>query len=599
MRCALQALYLLTARIVVAALVLTGCSDPPPLPSYGDGVRLTTAPGLELDPSLSDDGTALAYASDESGAFEIYVRDLDPQGGKRQITADGSQSIEPAFSPDGEWIAYHSLGRGGVWLVPAAGGAPRRLTATGSRPVFSPDGEWIAYQTQSNPQLSETSIAALGTSILRLVRADASAGRRLTRLGTPSGAHGAPAFSPDGRWVAFSVSQRSSSEIWAVRVDDGELLRLYSSAEMAYDPSYGAAGRYLYFSLSRREVHELLALPLDPDGRPDGDAVSVAGSEASSARHVSLSGDGDLLAYTAISTRSNLYSLPLSGVEASGKPRPLTTGDGRNTRAAFSADGKRISYDHQTAGGRVGIWVMNADGSAPFRVSPKGAPATLSSWLPDGRVAYHLREEGEIRAVDPASPGEGSRLAALGDDVGWPRLSPDGALLAYHARGVETSLQVHLLELTSGDRRQLTHGEAMTAFPNWSPDGRRLIAQAEVGAGRHVLVLPVDGRETPELLTSGQDQHWSFSFSPDGGKVAFAADRDGYWNVWWVSRATGEERQLTYHQLLDGYVRYPAWSPANDQIVYELAETTGDILIARRVPAEGANEGRLSTAVEP
>ena len=90
------------------------------------------------------------------------------------------------------------------------------------------------------------------------------------------------------------------------------------------------------------------------------------------------------------------------------------------------------------------------------------------------------------------------------------------------------------------------------------------------------MVMPAAGGE-PLQLTFDPGQNWPFSFSPDGDKVAFAALRDGEWNLWWVSRSTGEQQRLTESPRLNAYVRYPAWSPRGDRIVYELAETTGDI----------------------
>ena len=78
-------------------------------------------------------------------------------------------------------------------------------------------------------------------------------------------------------------------------------------------------------------------------------------------------------------------------------------------------------------------------------------------------------------------------------------------------------------------------------------------------------------------LTTDRGKSWPYSWSPDSDKIAFAGLREGFWNVWWVSRTTGEQRRLTGFEMLNGYVRYPAWSPRGDSIVFERAETTGDL----------------------
>jgi Tol biopolymer transport system component len=67
------------------------------------------------------------------------------------------------------------------------------------------------------------------------------------------------------------------------------------------------------------------------------------------------------------------------------------------------------------------------------------------------------------------------------------------------------------------------------------------------------------------------------SFSPDGERIAYAGGRNGVWNVYWISRATREQRQLTNYTGLNSVVRYPAWSPKGNQIVYEFAETTANV----------------------
>jgi Tol biopolymer transport system component len=59
--------------------------------------------------------------------------------------------------------------------------------------------------------------------------------------------------------------------------------------------------------------------------------------------------------------------------------------------------------------------------------------------------------------------------------------------------------------------------------------------------------------------------------------VAFAGLRRGYWNVFWVSRTSREVKQLTRFTRLSSYVRYPAWSPRGDRLVFERAQTQGNV----------------------
>src|SRR3954468_272990 len=108
-------------------------------------VQVTFSSGLDVFPDFSPDGNSIAYSSDATGNFEIYVRPLSAQSKELQITSDGYANVEPAYSPDGQWIAYHSRSRNGIWIIPVSGGVARRLTDFGSHPSWSHDGTRIAF----------------------------------------------------------------------------------------------------------------------------------------------------------------------------------------------------------------------------------------------------------------------------------------------------------------------------------------------------------------------------------------------------------------------------------------------------------------------
>jgi eukaryotic-like serine/threonine-protein kinase len=113
--------------------------------------RVTSQPGVEWFPSLSPDGKWLVYAADSGVANRhIYLQSVNGQNPldlTRDSTADDDQ---PAFSPDGELIAFRSSrDGGGIFVMGRTGEVARRITRVGFNPSWSPDGTQLAFTTEN------------------------------------------------------------------------------------------------------------------------------------------------------------------------------------------------------------------------------------------------------------------------------------------------------------------------------------------------------------------------------------------------------------------------------------------------------------------
>ncbi len=545
-------------------------------------VQLTTGPGLELDPAFSPDGEAMAYSAEVDGQFALFVRELVPGGAETRLTFGAGQAFEPSWAPDGRTIVFHDASRGGLWQVPTSGGRAEQLAEFGSRPAFAPDGKTIAFQTESRPALADTAAAALAQSRLWLLDVPASVKpRALTVPGTPPGSHGAPAFSPRADRVVFTSSQRGRSQLWSVLVSGGAPTPLVQDPATVSDPVWSPGGEYVYFSASVRQVHGLWRVPVsERTGMATGAAEQIANVGLASIRQLDMTQDLRRVAYSAVLTRSNLWSFPIDPQThlRTGPPRMLTKGNGRSNRPAWSPDGEWIAFDRWQLGVNLNIWIIDRAGENLRQVTTTSQGCSQSSWLgASDRLGFMTLEENQrqLAAMDLAS-AQMSVVADLPNDADWALLSPDAQHIAFHTRGDGDVYDVWVRDLPSGEARQITRCEGSCSFPVWSPDGAWLALQERVGGNSQVLVVSSTGGETRQL-TFGSGQSWPFSFSPDSERIAFAGQRENRWSLWWVARTSGAIQRLTDADRPNAYARYPAWSPRGDEIVFESAETVGDI----------------------
>jgi Tol biopolymer transport system component/DNA-binding winged helix-turn-helix (wHTH) protein len=561
---------------------------------------LSQARGLNTQPAFTPDGSSVAFVSDRSGAFEIYLRPLAAGAREVAVTADGQDNMHPAISPDGRHLAYHSRGRGGIWLAPVLGGVPRQLSPFGSRPAFSPDGRTVAFQSSAMVDLAATGVQPPST--LWAVPVEGGAPRPLTRAGVPAGGHGWPAWSPDGRRIAFVADG-----LWTMAADGSDPRRLSDDegAVKGSVPAYGRDGR-LYFGGHREANSRLFRVRLSADGTAfAGPIEELANGADALLTHVAVAPDGSSVAYVALENRTDLYALRLGPDAGSvGAPEPLTAQmPGRKTLPAFSPDGATIAFTRFNTGMGLELWLMDAEGGNPRQLSTRpvvGPP----SFVPGGdRIGVLMRTEDgwgyrtvsladgtheplfprdRTQGDEGVAPGHGAELPSerpirLGARPAAARLTPDGRSLVFHAQKTGGPVNVYLASLDEQGIRQLTRDEGGAAWPAMSPDGRRVAVELFRGNGdAHVGVTTLDGGPLRQL-TRARGQDWIHDWSPDGRKIAFAGIRDGVWNVYWVDADSAAERRLTGETRRRVYVRYPAWSPRGDRLVFERGEVFGQV----------------------
>jgi Tol biopolymer transport system component len=186
-----------------------------------------------VEPDVSPDGQRLAYASNRSGSWEIWVSDAESGGAGRGkvTTVSGGAVGSPRWSPDGQWIAYQASpsGQADLFLVAADGSARRQLTdhpANDEHPTWSADGRWLYFVSDrsGSPQIWRMSADGKGAPVA------------LTRNG------GEFAIEHNG-WLLYS----RGTELWRTHLLDGRKERL---ADGILRHDFAVAGDSVYFSLA-------------------------------------------------------------------------------------------------------------------------------------------------------------------------------------------------------------------------------------------------------------------------------------------------------------------------------------------------------------
>ncbi len=551
-------------------------------------VQVTTNAGLEMHPAISPHGDAIAFVSDRSGGFELLVRSLGGSSAETPLTSDGGQNVQPAWSPDGKLIAYHSLRHGGIWVIAARGGTPRQLTTIGARPAWSPDGRRIAYQSDEHGDVAPNGYSAQAGSTIWVVNADGSNARTLTTPVKPVGGHSAPSWSHDGRFIVFSVFDGlPDNGIWVVATDTGELSPL-DRGQSLYDPVFATDDSCVYAAGADAFI---VMLPFDSKtGKLSAQRSMIPIAGVPGVRGLSLSADGKRLAFAGLALDSQIWSLSIGADgSARGPATAVTSGTSRrNSLPVLSPDGKKIAYMSIRQGELPNVWVMDADGTDAIQLTSDETADHKPAWFSDSRRVAYMSKRGHVGglwSVDIQTRREELVFDFAGAEK-YPTL--EGRLAEFQLSPSMTQIAFSLMTPPSGRRalyvanakpfapRAVGSPTVSAGYPAWSPDETMLAVEIKDGSSTHVGVVDLRSG-TLRQLTNARGQTWVRSWSPDGKKMAVAAQRDGAWSLRWIEAQTGKDTLFAPVNPPRVYVRYPDWSAQGDRVLFERGEVRGNI----------------------
>jgi Tol biopolymer transport system component len=446
--------------------------------------QLTHLPGIEWFPSLSADGRWIVFAGDAAGNRDIYLHSVTGST-PINLTKDSLEDDDqPAFSPDGELVAFRSnRDGGGIFVMGRTGEAVRRITRAGFNPAWSPDGKQIVYtllRLELRPQNSD------GLSELWTIDVNGGEPRQIF-----SGDATLSAWSPDGRRIAFGqrLGESRVMDIVTIAADGASPpVHVVRDSAIDWNPVWAPDGRHLYFVSDRAGSPNIWRIPIDQStGAALGQATPLT-SPAAFAAHLTISGDGRTLAYSSVLEAQNLHRLRLDPDrgEAMGEIEPVTTGTRFWSSPDPAPDGSRVVMYSQVRP-EGDLYIINADGSGIRQLTSDEAVDRVPRWSPDGQwIAMFSNRSGRLDLWKVRIDGSDLRQLTHHRDVGVVAWSPDGRRLA------ATGAQLDPRESHRGfiiDANRAASEQALEEFPpappphpdfvpnSWSPDGTRLVGQ--------------------------------------------------------------------------------------------------------------------------
>jgi Tol biopolymer transport system component/tetratricopeptide (TPR) repeat protein len=561
----------------IDALYLTDAENSQP-------VRLTKGDRPARNPTWSPDGKWIAFElQNEEGDWDIWVMrpdgESDPQPLIEEIGRDGAPTWSPQDLNGNWWIAFHSerTGQFQIWrqeildIDELTKGQLLQVTSdAGSHkyPAWSPDGERLAYTLEQEDRSEIFIIHPFEQNAQETIQ------RRLpTNLEKVSW----PVWYPDGGWIAYVAQIESVDQICVVPSDaEGEPRCLTMDKENRWPdwsvktPVSPGPSPTPTFTSTPTPTHSPTPTPIatnTPEPTPqDTDTPTPTPTFTPTPTPI----PPEKLAYVSTEDGDAEIFVYVFGVNGSDpNPRKLTNNTYKDESPSWSPDGQQIAFTRENSSGREitgnhNIWIMNADGTGeqmlaiePADVTAGNADEMWPAWSPDSEwLALQANWDGDndIYIVNLNSNDQRYKLTHNDDSDEMPSWSADGRRVVYHsdASGVYQLYAIEVLDETrqlvigggsEPEPERLTKIEYNHRRPVWSPTSNRLAFWSDQD-GNDEIYIKEDATQIEDQgpfirITNLPSQEQFPTWSPDGQRLAFVSDRNGYRQIFIIKTPYG------------------------------------------------------------
>jgi Tol biopolymer transport system component len=391
---------------------------------------------------------------------------------------------------------------------------------------------------------------------------------RFTAVATEQGLKSSPAWSPDGRTIAYAAQVNSVFQIFARGPDQPVPAQLTHSASDCGKPFWSPDNTRLFY-ISERSLWEIGAAGGEPEERLRGIGAAA------------LSPDGKTLAFSRYESKGmSVWVQPIGGSQ----PRKLGSDVAAiQSYLRFTPDGASIGLWVSTGPGKLVFWRLSlpqGDAHRAFEAltNIRGPIVSSFTWFPDSRhVVFSgssIKGDNDHLLLADTKTGSLRPITAGLDGEADPFLSADGARLAFTAS--KNDQDIVEIPLDGSPMRNMLATSTEEHCPTWSPKGDQFAYAKQHNGMDEIWIHNIgDGLERP-LITAASfregktDRVSEPRYSPDGQRIAFSRVANGTYSIWVASVAGGPPAPLGVDNEM-----VPTWSPDGAWIAYTSVEVSG------------------------